>query len=85
MTDHAQSSTATGMDAETVRALCGDVSDSLVSDILATGASVADLEKAAAWASGAGGDEALARHPLDGKAAQVFDLLASEAPPDEEP
>jgi len=46
----ADESTKTGtLDAATVRRLCGDISDQTVTAVLATGASLADLEVAAAW------------------------------------
>jgi hypothetical protein len=73
------------LDAEAVRQLCGDVSDETLIAILATGATVAELESAVAWLEGESetmGEEA---RPLEGAAAQVYDLLIEEKPPAEEP
>ena len=60
-----------------VRRLCGEILDWKVDAIIATGAQVADLEKAMAWLEGADDVMGEARAPLDGAAAAVFDLLAS--------
>lgn len=51
--------------------------------VLATGASRAEIEQALAYAQGAG--EALGRsgHPLHGRVAAVYDLLAADLPDEE--
>jgi hypothetical protein len=68
--------------AEDVRELCGDVLDWQVAAILALRPSSGDVAAAAAWASG---DDELgqAGRPLEGVAAQVYDLLAADAYPEE--
>ena len=63
--------------AEDVRRLCGDVLDWKVGAIIASGASISDLELAVARLTGA--DDILRDRPepLDGAAAVVYDLLMS--------
>jgi hypothetical protein len=73
------------LDAETVRQLCGDVSDETVIAVLVTGATVADLEAALAWLRGQSEAMGEEPRPLEGAAAQVYDLLLEEEPPSEEP
>jgi hypothetical protein len=60
-----------------VRELCGDVLDWKVAAILALRPRPADVAAAAAWA---GGDDELGRagRPLEGVAAQVYDLLTAD-------
>jgi hypothetical protein len=55
--------------------VCGDILDWKVKAIIATGASMAELEAASAWAQGA--DEVLGeeRAPLSGVTAAVYDIL----------
>ena len=58
-----------------VRRLCGDVTDETAARMIATGASVGDLEVALAWSAGESdvmGDE---RKPLTGHAAELYELL----------
>jgi len=65
------------IEVEDVRRLCGDVVDWKVSSIIASGASINDVELAMARLTGA--DDIL-RHqpePLDGPAAIVYDLLVA--------
>ena len=64
--------------AEDVRRLCGELQDWKVSAIIASGASLSELELALARLTGA--DEMTRDHPrpLDGAAAVVYDLLASD-------
>jgi hypothetical protein len=73
------------LDADTVRQLCGDVSDETVIAVLATGATVAELESAVAWLEGESETMGEEPHPLEGVAAEVYDLLIEEKPPAEEP
>ncbi len=60
-----------------VRDLCGDVLDWKVAAILALRPSHGDVAAAAAWA---GGDDDLGRagRPLEGLAAEVYDLLKAD-------
>ena len=68
---------------EDLRALCGDVLDWKVAAILALRPTHADVAAAVAWA---GGDDELGRagRPLEGLAAQVYDVLQADDYPDEE-
>jgi len=67
---------AAGPTATEIRRLCGELQDWKVAAIEATGATIEEVEEAAAWA--AGDDEILgdARRALSGGAAAVYDLLA---------
>ena len=67
--------TGARLSAGDVRRLCGDLLDSQVSAIIASGASVADVEIAVARLTGA--DDMMRDQPvpLDGVAAAVYDLL----------
>jgi hypothetical protein len=65
-----------------VRELCGDVLDWKVAAILALGPSPSDVGAAAAWAQGE--DELGQRgRPLQGLAAQVYDVLKADDYPEE--
>lgn len=66
------------LDASTVRRLCGDVSDQTISAVLGTGASLAELEAAVAWLQGQSEIMGEEPNPLEGAAAQVYDLLLAE-------
>jgi hypothetical protein len=63
---------------ETVRRVCGDISDRKVSEILAVGGDLVALEEAAAW--WAGDDETTPeRHlPPSSPAAQFYEILAAD-------
>jgi hypothetical protein len=65
-------------DAATVRRLCGDISDQTVTAVLATGASLSDLEAAVAWLEGESEIMGEQPDPLAGAAAQIYDLLLAE-------
>jgi hypothetical protein len=64
--------------------ILGEIEAAKAEAILATGATVAEIEEARAWAAGEsdvmGGD--LAR-PLGGAVAAVFDILSTEEPLDD--
>ena len=67
------------LDAETIRRMTGPISDVQLADILLLKPSAAEMEEAMLWAERE--DELGKRgHPLTGKAAAIFDILA----PDEE-
>jgi hypothetical protein len=51
--------------------------------ILATGATIAEIEKAVLWASGAEDVLGEAPHPLEGAAALVYDILTADEPEEE--
>lgn len=61
-----------------IRELAGRVSDHTVVAILETGASIADLEVAVAYARGEGDYVDRLGHSLSGKAAQISDILAKD-------
>lgn len=63
--------------AEEVRRLCGDVVDSKVSEIIASGASISDVELAMARLTGVDDILRYRPEPLDGLAAIVYDLLVA--------
>ena len=71
------------LDADELRALCGDLLDWKVEAILALKPTAADVATAVGWASG---QDDLGREgrPLTGLAAQVYDLLLSDEPYGEE-
>lgn len=75
---------AQAFDAATVRRLCGEVSDETVIEILAAGASLADLEAAVAWLQGRSETMGEEPHRLEGAAARIYDLLLAEELPEEE-
>jgi hypothetical protein len=72
--------------ASDVRRLCGDLLDWKVAAIAATGATLRDIETAAAWLEGRDDSIGETHHSLTGAAAAVYDLLvvADEAAGDEE-
>jgi hypothetical protein len=82
MAQTADLSTAGPLDVEEVRRLCGDEPDWKVQAILDSGADIAELEAAVAWA--AGQDETPGSPTLSGRAAEVYEILMADAPPDEE-
>lgn len=69
--------------AEDVRSLCGDILDWKIAAILALRPTVADVAAAVGWASGRD-DLGQAGRPLSGPVAQVYDLLLSDEPMEEE-
>ena len=66
---------ATASDAHQI---LGDMDDSTLVAIMALHPSVAQLEEARLWLNGAGDVLAKEKRPLDGVAAQIFDMLAVE-------
>ncbi|HLB07812.1 MAG TPA: hypothetical protein VJN41_09015 [Alphaproteobacteria bacterium] len=63
------------LSASEVRRLVGDIPDSQVQAILATGATLEELEEAVAWASGESDVLGELEHPLTGTIAQLYDIL----------
>jgi hypothetical protein len=61
-----------------VRHLCGEVPDWKVAAIVATGASVGEIETAIAWAAGEDDVMGEARRPLAGTAGAVYDILTAD-------
>ena len=64
--------------------VCGDIVDWKIAAIIATGASLAELETANAWAIGE--DEFLGEEhePLSGPTARVYDILVADDAFDED-
>lgn len=58
--------------------IAGDTSDAKVAAILATGATVEDLEEAVAWASGESDVMGEERLPLSGLVSAVYDILTAD-------
>lgn len=69
--------TDTPLRPEDVRQHCGDILDWKVNAIVASGATVADINIALAWLTGAEDTMGEAPAPLAGAAARVYDLLVS--------
>jgi hypothetical protein len=69
------SQTATGED---LHQILGDMDDSTAVAILALHPTVAQLEEARVWLSGAGDVLGKEHRPLDGVVAQIFDMLTVE-------
>ncbi len=63
--------------------LVGDDDPEKLARILATGATITEIEKAVLWASGADDVFGEAPHPLEGAAALVYDILTADAPEEE--
>lgn len=63
---------------EDVRHLCGDVADWKISAILATGATMDEINAAIAWEAGEDDVMGEARRPLSGGAAAVYDILIAD-------
>jgi hypothetical protein len=63
------------LSAAEIRRVCGEILDWKIAAISASGASLADLEAAAAWLEGRDDAMGEARRPLTGDAALIYDLL----------
>lgn len=63
---------------EDVRHLLGDVADWKISAILATGASLDEINAAIAWDAGEDDVMGEERRPLSGGAAAVYDILIAD-------
>jgi hypothetical protein len=71
--------------ADEVRRLVGDIERIRLEEIIETGASIADIEVALAWAAGESDVMGEERKPLAGKAAQVYEIIAGDSEFPEEP
>lgn len=67
--------------ASEIREVVGDVDDSVVSRIIRTDATAAEVLLAVSWLRGAGLDEEGGHEP-HGAARTVYDILVAEEPPD---
>lgn len=64
--------------------LLGDVSDHKVVEILETGATLEQMEEAAAWLAGESDVMGEERLPLTGAAAKVYDIIVRDELPERE-
>jgi len=62
-----------------VRQVVGPVTDTTISAILKTEASLEELEIAASYLRGEGSEVDRLGHPLTGKVAQLYDILSADA------
>ena len=63
---------------EEIRRVAGTLTDDRLAAIAATGASIVEIELAAAYAKGIGDVPGREGHPLAGRAAAVFDILSAD-------
>lgn len=70
--------------AQDVFEVCGEIDDAKVVAIVEAQPSYEELEEAAAWIAEEGDVPREDRHPLSGKAAVVYEILATELEPDTE-
>jgi len=63
--------------ADVLRRLAGDIEDTKAAEILSLEPSEAELEQAMVWVAGNGDIRGKERHPLDGKAARILDILTA--------
>jgi hypothetical protein len=68
-----------------LRRILGELDDETGTEIMMLGASVADVEEAAMWASGQGDVLGKLGHQLTGVAAEVFDLVSLDGAEEEAP
>ena len=61
-----------------VRHLVGPVADGTISAILESGASIEELEVVASYLQGEGNRVDRLGHPMTGKVAQLYDILAAD-------
>jgi hypothetical protein len=64
-------------------ALLGDVEATKAEAILATGATLAEIEEAQAWVAGETDVMGDLERPLGGTVAAVYEILSTEEPPDD--
>jgi hypothetical protein len=65
-----------------IRTMVGDVDDAVVTDILNTEASAAEVLQAAQWLRGGGGLEDEAGHEPHGAVRAVYEILLTQEPPE---
>ncbi len=63
-----------------IRHMAGDVDDAIVSSIMRTGASAAEVLQAGQWLRGGGGLEDEAGHEPHGAVRAVYEILQAEEP-----
>jgi hypothetical protein len=70
--------TADGISNVELRRVLGDIDDIRAAAILSLDPTLEDIEKALAWAEGRGDAAHNGPWPLDGKAAEIFEILAAD-------
>lgn len=70
---------------EEIRRHCGDVTDDRAARMIATGATLEDLEVALAWRAGESDVMGEERKPLKGRAAALYELLPPDLDEDADP
>lgn len=75
--DNESKQTATATE---IRHMVGDVDDAVVSGIMRTGASAAEVLQAVQWFRGGGGLEEEAGHEPHGAVKAVYEILQAEEP-----
>lgn len=68
------------LNAAIIKQRCGDIDDWKIAAIEASGASIADLEAALAWAAGESDVMGEERRPLEANAARLYDILTADQP-----
>lgn len=68
-----------------IESILGRVPDELATAIMQTGATAADVEIAENWACGQDDVMGKTRHPLEGPAAAVYEILRADQAADDEP
>jgi len=68
--------------AEEIRRMIGDVDDAVVTSIMRTEASAAEVLQAVQWFRGAGGLENEAGHEPHGAVRAIYEILQAEEPPE---
>jgi hypothetical protein len=63
---------------DTLVTMLGDISDAKAAAIIATGASLNDLEQAIAWAGQENDVMGRERHPLSGVVAEVYEIMTAD-------
>ena len=63
---------------EDIQHLCGDLPDWKATKILASGATFKDLEVAMTWARGEDDIIGPAKHPLEGHAALLYEIITAD-------
>jgi len=67
-----------GLTHDQVTEIVGDIDDVASATIIATGATLEELEEAVAWASGSSRPARELRRPLTGRVAELFEILTTE-------
>ncbi len=71
------------LSADEIRSIVGDIDDARLARVEALAPTRAELEAAVAWIAGGDDEMHKERRALAGKTAEVFELLTTDLPPDE--